>query len=317
MGNAKLKNSLPAVLTVPERDADALLHAGDGDAALLYIYLLRRGGRLDRAAAARELGRSDRDMSLAAERLMRLGLLSAEEENALPDGDPPQYGIRELTLRSREDPQFRSLVDEVQMALGRNLSRPDLDRLFAIYDSFALPAEVVMLLVQYCKDESLRSYGPGRTVGMSFIYRVGQEWFDRELMTFERAEQWLRQREERRSQYGQLRQALGITERELTKTERGYIDAWLELGFPPEAVELAADRTISNTGSMKWRYCDAIIRKWDEMGLHTPQEIEQGDQKPGRRKQSKSDGSDGWDDDAAMQQIRRLGDKLRKGGSSS
>lgn len=315
MGNAKLKNSLPAILTIPERDADALLREGDGDAALLYIYLLRRGGRLDREAAARELGRSDRDMSMAEERLMRLGLLSGADAVPEEGGDPPEYRAAEIVRRSREDGQFRTLVDEVQLSLGRTLSTPDLNRLFAIYDEFALPAEVVLLLVQYCKDESLRSYGPGRTVGMSFIYRVAQEWFDQELMTYELAEQWLQKREERRSQHGQLRQILGITDRKLTKTERGYLDAWLEMGFPVASIEIAVDRTVANTNGMKWSYCDAILRSWDEKKLHTPAEIEKGDRKPGKRTASAAEKA-ARDDSKTLRQIKQLRDKMNRGESS-
>ena len=277
MADAKLKNSL-AAMVVPAADADALLSSGDGDAALLYIYLLRTGGALDVPAAARRLGRSDRDMAMAAEKLASLGLLTdASRRPAAQEDEPPSYAAAEIARRSREDPEFRALVPEVQAALGRNLSRPDLDRLFAIYDALALPAEVILLLVQYCKDESRRLYGPGRTVGMAFIYKVAQEWFDRELMTAELAEEYLRQREERRSVIGQLKHALCIRDRELTKTERAYLNEWLDLRFPPESIALAADRTITRTGGMKWNYADAILKRWHEAGLHTPEEIEAGD----------------------------------------
>ncbi len=310
MGDAKLKNSLPAVLNVPAGDADALLRSGDGDAALLYLYLLRRGGRLDMAEAARDMGRSDRDMTMAARRLAKLGLLSEAEGSGPPaGGDPPEYEARVIVRRSMEDKQFRVLVDEVELSLGRTLSRTDLTRLYAVYDELALPADVIMLLVQYCKDENERLRGPGRSVGMSFVYRVGQEWSDRELLTYEQAEQWLREREERRSQYGQLRQAMGLTDRDLTKTERGYIDGWLGMGFSVEAVILAAERTITNTGGLKWKYMDAILRSWDKQGLRTPAEIEAGDRKPGAREGAAEE----WDDDKAVEQIKRLRDRMKQG----
>lgn len=318
MGDAKLKNSLPAALSIPEGDADALLGSGDGDAALLYLYLLRSGGELDPEGAARAMGRSDRDMTLAAQRLRKLGLLASADEDrpaADPSGDPPEYDAKVIVRRSAEDGQFRLLVDEVQQSLGRTLSRPDLIKIFTIYKDFAMPAEVVLLLVQYCKDESLRRYGPGRTVGMGFIYRVAQEWFDQEIVTYEMAEHWLRVREERRSQYGELRQELGITDRDFTRTERGYLDAWLGMGFDTDAIALAVERTITNTGALKWKYADTILRAWHEKNLHTPEEIEQGRKRPGRRSAPAS-GSVEWDDEKAIDQIRRLREKMKNGESS-
>ena len=317
MGDAKLKNSLPAALSVPEGDADALIGAGDGDAALLYIYLLRRGGELDPASAAREMGRTDRDISMAVRKLKRLGLLaSADDARSSPEpfGDPPEYRARDIVDRSMEDGQFRLLVDEVHLSLGRTLSRPDLTRLYAIYDEFAMPAEVVLLLVQYCKDESLRRYGPGRTVGMGFIYRVAQEWFDQEILTYEQAEQWLRRREERRSQYGELRRELGITDRDFTRTERAYIDAWLGMGFGTDVISIAIERTVANTGGMKWKYADKILQVWHEKNLHTPEEVERGEKRPARRKPPAS-GTVEWDDEKATMQLDRLLDKMNNSGA--
>ena len=36
---------------------------------------------------------------------------------------------------------------------------------------------------------------------------------------------------------------------------------------------LACDRTITNTGAMKWAYCNAILKRWHREGLHTPEEV--------------------------------------------
>lgn len=316
MSDAKLKNSLPAVLSVPVGDADALLRAGDGDAALLYLYLMRRGGRLDTETAAREMRRSDRDMAMAAARLTRLGLLSGAEERRAPlapEADAPEYDAREIVRRSVEDEQFRSLVQETQLSLGRNLTRPDLNKLFAIYSDLALPADVILLLIQYSKDENERLNGPGRTVGMAFVYRIAQRWFDREIMTYELAEQWLREQEERRSAYGQLRQELGVTDRDFSKTEREYLDKWMDMGFSPAAIGIAADRTVAQKGGMKWPYANAILSSWHEQGLHTPEEIEAGDGKKTGPKQKGSAPAPPRDDTDALAQIRRVREQLKNG----
>ena len=45
-------------LSLPAEDAEKLLALGDGECALLYLYILRSGGVLDTAAAARALSRT-------------------------------------------------------------------------------------------------------------------------------------------------------------------------------------------------------------------------------------------------------------------
>ena len=58
-------------LSVPVSDADKLLALGSGDCALLYLQVLRRGGTLHPALAARELGRSEAEIRDLAEQLRR------------------------------------------------------------------------------------------------------------------------------------------------------------------------------------------------------------------------------------------------------
>ena len=50
-----------------------------------------------------------------------------------------------------------------------------------------------------------------------------------------------------------------------------------------DALELAFDRTVVKTSKMNWAYMDKILRTWQEKGLFTPEDIEKGDVKPGRR----------------------------------
>jgi DNA replication protein DnaD len=49
------------------------------------------------------------------------------------------------------------------------------------------------------------------------------------------------------------------------------------MGFSPEAVSIAYDRTVLKTGALKWPYLNSILKSWHQKGLHTPEEIETGD----------------------------------------
>ena len=57
------------MLSFPAEDAEKLLALGDGECALLYLYILRSGGVLDAAAAARALSRTAEQIGAAARRL--------------------------------------------------------------------------------------------------------------------------------------------------------------------------------------------------------------------------------------------------------
>ena len=78
------------MLSFPAEDAEKLLALGDGECALLYLYILRSGGVLDAAAAARALSRTAEQIGAAARRLSGAGLLTA--------GDAPLPGPDELPV---------------------------------------------------------------------------------------------------------------------------------------------------------------------------------------------------------------------------
>lgn len=311
MDQKKSKLIHAAGLTVEVSAVDTLLRSCSPEAAMLYLYILRRGGALDMNAALRELPMTQAALHAAEEQLSLHGLLTggAKRENALmPPAELPEYEAQDVVRRTEEDPAFLDLLQEAQRVLGRVLTTAELKKLFGIYDDLALPVGVIMLLINHCKEEYAYRYGAEKRLGMAAIEKEAVSWFNREILTCEQAEQWLGRLAERRSQIGQIRRALGIQGRDLAPSEGRYLDEWLELGFGPEEIALAADRTIINTGGLKWKYMDSIIRSWHKNDLRTLEAIERGDKKTSRRSGKPETGkaSAPQDGERALEQMERL-----------
>lgn len=321
MPGSKQTISTAAVLNIPIRDAQTLIDAGNGDAALLYLHILRGGGTLDASRAAVDLHRSDRDIESAAGRLRQMGILSGgsgKKARPEPAQELPDYPAAEVAKRSMESPEFRGLLEAVQSTLGRILSSADVKKLFGLYDELGLPADVILLLVQYCKDVSRERYGPQRTVGFAFIEKEAYTWANREIVTYEQAEKWLAELERRKSMFGLLRRELGIRDRDLSKTEREYLTKWIDMGFPAGSIAIAADRTITSTQKLNWNYMDTIIASWASKGIHSPEEIEAKDPRvsPAERIPKLPDAPPPAQDDAkTLGQLARLRDRMRAGQS--
>ena len=277
MEEKRYRLSGPAALSVPLADADRLLALGDGECALLYLYILRCGGALSLGAAARALGRTEAELGEAAARLGRAGLLLEDERRLAPADELPEYRAEDIVRRSREDPAFRDLVSEAQRVLGHSLSGADLKTLFGVYDRLGMPAEVIMLVIHRCAETARRRYGEGRLPTMRAIEKEAYLWANREILTARQAEEYLEGLDRRDEAEDRLRALLQFRDRTPTPTERKYMDAWLAMGFGIEAMALAYDRTVVSTGKLSWAYMDRILRSWQEKGLHTPEEIEKGD----------------------------------------
>lgn len=309
---AKITLSAPAVLTMPLRDAERLTKAANGFDALLYIFILQSGGELDEAAAARALRVSPSEISASAGRLAALGLLSgpAGGEAALePAQELPEVSAEDIVRRTADSADFQALVAETQRVYGRLLSTSELKTLFGFYDYLALPPEVIMLLIHHCAEQTEQRYGPGKKPGFRTLEKEAYAWVNREIITYERAEQYIAEQERRAARLTEAARAVGIRDRAPTGTERRYLEDWLALGFDLPALEEAMERTVTNTGALKWRYMDGIVRSWDSKGLHTLREIDAGDKKPARAPAESAQGPTAEE----FERMKKLREKVRKG----
>ena len=281
MAEANYTLSRDLSLSVPITDADKLIINADGDAALLYLHILRNGGSLDKQKAARQLGMTLERVNSAAESLRALGLLEKSEKKLLPTPELPEYRSEDVTAKSAASEGFQAVVSETQRIFGRMLSSSELKTLFGIFDYLGLPPEVMLLLINHCIEECRENYGEGRLPTMRAVEKEAYIWADREILTMELAEEYIRKRRDSKKTVSKYAELMNIKGRELSNTEKKYLRSWTEMGFPPESVEIAYDRTVIQTGKLAWNYMNKILLSWQEKGLHTPEEISEGD---GRKK---------------------------------
>lgn len=281
------------VYAFPAAAAERLLSAHDGDVALLYLYRLVHPGALDREAAAGVLCRTLRDIESAEEKLSRLALpelrgaedapaaqpaatepISADPVRDEPPAaqEPPQFRAETIVRRVRESPELEALFRESDTVLGRHTSKEEMALLLDLHDGYGLPVDVLLMLLHYCEERFERD--GHRKPPYRWVYAEGKHWAELEIHTLDMAETHIRHLGELRESSFQVQHLLGLQGRRLSASERRYIESWLELGFPIESIAIAYDRTVTNTGRLKWAYMDTILRSWHEKKLHTPAEID-------------------------------------------
>lgn len=150
-------------VTLTAQTVKRLLDRGDGDAALLYLALLRHHGTVQPRSLAGEL-RWEKSRIEAAEQALRdLRLLvPAAEEIPEPADEKPSYQRDDIARRLESSEEFRLLTAEVEKKLGKRLTTPDVGVLLGLNDYLGLPADVIFLLVNHCVERVTRKYGEGR-----------------------------------------------------------------------------------------------------------------------------------------------------------
>ena len=296
-----------------------LIDAGDGDATLLYLCLMRARGATEPQRLRAELRWDELRFQDAERVLSELGLVSvptagigaASEETALGpppkqahvpanapvsqpppndavierpaekqnipekrESDVPQYTREEVIERLENNKTFALLLKEVENKIGR-LGDTSVRRLLVLYEYVALPAEVIYMLVSYCYERKAEQYGEGRAPSMREIEREGFLWAKHELFSAESANAFIKNEQAKRRSFPEYMAALSMGGRPIVPSEEKYLVKWLQMGFPPETVALAYDKTVMSIHEFKWSYCNAILRNWHDAGAHTAEEVGQ------------------------------------------
>lgn len=273
-------------VTLSAQAAKKLLEKGDGDAALLYIALLRHHGNVPPRSLAGELRWERGRIESAEETLRQLGLIaSTAADLPEPADEKPEYQRSDIMEYLTGNSEFRGLVTEVEKRLGKKLTTPDVGVLLGLNDYVGLPADVIYLLVCHCAERIQRKYGEGRRPTLRQIEKEGYSWARMGVDTQKAAVEYLKKYGEKQASVPRYMQVLGLGDRLPVAAEEKYLVAWQDWGFQPEAVAIAYEKTVYKCHEFKWPYCNGILKRWHEAGLHTPEEIEAGDRPASAKKQ--------------------------------
>ncbi|HBK26318.1 MAG TPA: DNA replication protein DnaD, partial [Clostridiales bacterium] len=157
---------------ISQSDIRRLLSAANPDAALLYLYI--NGGNRPEDAEA-DLHFSAPRYGCAAATLRQLGLWPEDRPSHIAPGERPSYCEKDVLDAMDSDNTFRSLYGEVQRLLGRSLNTEELKILLGFVRYLGLTADVISLLVCYCKERA-RQRGNLRNPSLRTIEKEAYNW---------------------------------------------------------------------------------------------------------------------------------------------
>jgi len=291
--------------------ADWLLSQRDGTLALLYMYWMSKGTAYSPVEAAEFLGLSQTRVHSLMEKISVAGQ-SPSEFRPMADAAPvsdamPDYNAADIAVRLETDPTFHALFEQVEARLGKLMSSADTATLFGIYDWLGMPADVIFLLVVYCIEDAESRIGYGRRPTMRQIERKARYWQQLGIDTTEMAVEFLKGDKLRKSDRRRIASLIGLGSRELSPSEEQYIDNWIGMRIGDELIYKAYDITMINTGMLRWKYMDAILRNWQSKGIKTLAELETLDSTASKQKSPEN----ALPTEEELEQMRRL-EKYRK-----
>ena len=242
---------------ISQSDIRRLLSAANPDAALLYLYI-NSGNRPE--GAETDLHFSAPRYGCAAATLRQLGLWLEDRPSHIAPGERPSYCEKDVLDAMDSDNTFRSLYGEVQRLLGRSLNTEELKILLGFVRYLGLTADVISLLVCYCKERA-RQRGSLRNPSLRTIEKEAYNWAERGIDTVEEAAAFIQAQNVRNSRLSRLMNLIQIRGRSLTAAEERYAQSWLDMGMDDELISMAYERTCLNTGGLNWAYMNKILQR--------------------------------------------------------
>ncbi len=248
---------------------DKIISCGDSDSALLYLYVVKTGTRLDDTVAMRELNFSKDRYEKAVFTLTNIMIeqqANLETINEPQKARKPNYTSNEIRLAVTTDHKFSAVCDSAEDALGTLLSDKDIRSLYMIYDYLGLPAEVIIELLSYLKRDRQK-------IDRHTIEREAYLWTDAGIYTYADAQKHLEKIEAEKPLMDAIFKYINVVGRDPSMKERQFASACINRGFTPEAVELAIERMYANIEQFSLNYLKKILISWHEKGVHTVSEI--------------------------------------------
>lgn len=180
----------------------------------------------------------------------------------------PTYPTEEYSRILSETDGLRDTLDECARIAGKLFSEHETRQLVALYDSYALDCEYLLLLFMYCKNTL------GKTA-VSYVVRTGLGLYDDGIRSAQALEAHIAARERCREMEYQIRRLLGLGERALTAKEKEYIEAWTNTyAMPMDVITRAYEITVKNIDTPRMSYINKILSGWNENGIRTTEAVE-------------------------------------------
>lgn len=264
------------------------------------LIVLSTNGATDTRAVSKALACTEGDADEFLSYWVEQGVLSANGEVVAPapvpsvpvvekvEDKPAQKKVESLpvpTLTSkdiidmcREDKALEELLRNAEEVLGKILSHVERQLIVNMNTYYGLPADVVLIILQYYKTERQN----GRAIGNAYVSAMAKNWAEDGINTLAAADERLREIEANDRLWNEIVAMVGIRHKSPTSKQREMIKRWHD-EFSIEMISLACDAMKENAQKPSLKYVDGVLKNWSKKGIKTPKQVDEDNERHQQR----------------------------------
>ena len=176
------------------------------------------------------------------------------------------YATEELAALFEKRRVTAQFIDEAQRVVGKTFNSYDTGIVAGIVDQLGFEEEAVLHILAYTTRLGKK--------GLRYSEKLAISFYDEGITTASEVGERIAKIERSAELVGQIKTLFGAGNRELSKTEKTLFEKWTQkFGYDTDVVRLAYDITIDNIQKPAPKYADAILQKWYDEGLRTPEDV--------------------------------------------
>ena len=263
---------------IPKDFIEHIMPSANASYVMVYLYIMLLASTnksADTNEIAKKLGLIESDVVNAIKYWNEKGIFSGTGDTIIIKRSVDEEISPETTKKPVEEVSqiidgnsaLSDLCAIAQEILGKTLGNNDLETLYWFYDQLGFSPEVITMLLEYCVSMNKRN--------MKYIEKVAITWHENNITTMDEAQSFIMGATKNDEFISSLRSLFGITDRNLSKTEKLYLKSWRdELGMSADMVGLAYEYCIMATSKLSFPYINTILKRWAEQGIKTIPEAE-------------------------------------------
>ena len=313
---------------VPDSAFSAIAAADENDMRLmLALSLSSESEKIDCAPIAEALGMDEGELDASIKYWCGAGLIkkSAKSGTAKKKEEAPQESVKSAHKDGKLEsatllPSYSSseladliekrkitteFIDEAQRIFGKVFNSHEVAILVGIIDYIGFDESSVIMILSEMVKKDKRS--------VRYAEKLAFDLYDMGITTSDALHDYFCSLEEKKKTENLVRSMFGMSGRALSATESRFLNSWInKMGYGVEVIRLAYDITVDNTQSPSPSYANAILKKWNEAGLRTEDEVKAylEDNKKQNSKTEKEGGASFDTDDFFDAALRRTFEEL-------
>lgn len=193
----------------------------------------------------------------------------------------PEFSPAEIADTIKSDDKIDFLFKTCETLYGRPLKHTEQNAIITITEHIGLPAEVVLMMVDYCF--SINKSSP------AYLKETAMNWMENGITDLASAERQISMLQAKNVAESSVKSMFGLN-RALTQKEKDFVNLWFNVwNFDSEMVKLAYEINVNAKGQFAFPYISKILENWHSKGIATAEQV--NDENIKRQEQQSSNSS--------------------------